>query len=195
MRPHIHRHRPAARGFTLIEVLGATFAFLIVFLAGTPAFTRLMVHQTESYHKTVSAVAATFLADRYIRAKERSDSAVTWTGGAGVLDISNVTPAALAFGHGDEVAATDLVATFKPSIADTEFGSDAATATDLDLGGFAGLVVTISARSAADEGIAFRQLSFWHGDPRDVSAIAGGAPGHRPRLDFVGRFLVPDVDP
>jgi len=48
-----HRH-----GFTLIEVIGATAAFVIAFLAGTAAFTRLLQHEMANYHRGLAGIAA-----------------------------------------------------------------------------------------------------------------------------------------
>ncbi len=48
-----HKH-----GFTLIEVIGATAAFVIAFLAGTAAFTRLLHHEIANYHRAQAGIAA-----------------------------------------------------------------------------------------------------------------------------------------
>lgn len=45
-------------GFTLIEVIGATAAFVIAFLAGTAAFTRLLHHEMANYHRALAGELA-----------------------------------------------------------------------------------------------------------------------------------------
>lgn len=45
-------------GFTLIEVIGASAAFIIAFLAGTAAFTKLLHYEMANYHRVLAGIAA-----------------------------------------------------------------------------------------------------------------------------------------
>lgn len=167
------------RGFTLIEVIGATAAFIIAFLAGSAAFARLLQQQTTTYNRTLAAAAAMLLTDWHVD-KNSPGGGDFLSSTTDILDepvsVSNVVF------RGDDYTAGDEVRVFKTtSVADV--GDDA-------LKTYRSLVLTVSAASATEtEGtiqMQWRQVTFWQGS-------ADGVRNNRPAtLYFLARYLIPD---
>lgn len=176
IEPRLGRFR---RGFTLIEVIGATAAFIIAFLAGSAAFARLLQQQTTTYHRTLSAAAAMLLTDWHVD-KNSPGGGDFLTSTSDILDepasVSNVTF------RGDDYAAGDEVRVFKTTGV-TDVGDDA-------LKTYGSLVITVSAPSATETAgsiqMQWRQVTFWQGSTEGVRS-------NRPTtVHFLARYLVPD---
>lgn len=167
----------SARGFTLIEVIGAVFAFVIAFLAGSATFARLLQQQNLNYQRTLAASAAMLLVDWH--ADHAAGDFEQNTVSAADAPLRAVSPAgAVDFRGGDRQASDALYA----------FRATAGTAGSVDLSLYGSLVVALSQPSPqeSDAHLVWRQLSFYYGS---LKAVEG--PG-RASLDFVGRYLVPD---
>lgn len=163
----------SARGFTLIEVVGATFAFSIAFLSGSAAFARLLQQETVSYHRTLGASAAMLLTDWHVD-KGAGGFLGHTTGVNDPLRTITLGPN-IVFKGGDPDAA-DTYCLFNQS------------ADSVDLKLYGQLLVAVSAPGAreADSHIAWRQLTFYYAS---TTAVTGAKPC---TLESVGRYLVPD---
>lgn len=170
------------RAFTLIEVIGATAAFIIAFLAGSAAFARLMQQQATTYNRTLAAAAAMLLTDWHAD-KNTPGHADFLASTTDILDDPGSVDK-VEF-RGDDYSTGDAVRVFKsgsvPDVADEALKT------------YGSLVITVS-DAAADETegslqIRWRQVSFWMGS---VDAVRANSPT---TVHFLSRYLIPDRIP
>jgi type II secretory pathway pseudopilin PulG len=194
---------PSSRsGFTLIEILCAMGAFILVFLTGSGGLMRLMMTQTTNQQRTVAASAALLLADWHA-AKSVAVAPAASNFETNVLDFAthNVTYPTVSsltsmwpasdtdkkkFWRGPLPHGTENIYTFMTSTALL----GAPYAATLDLAAYQQIIFTITTPSTADAtGMKFHVVTFWYGDP--VSTTTNIAD----RFEFLGSYLMPDRAP
>lgn len=187
-------------GFSLIEILVAMGAFILVFLTGSGGLMRLMMQQTNNQQSAVAASAAMLIAD--------------WHATLAMADLSTT---AMAFKRVDQTItdstyklaqytghiASDLSAIkfkgAKPESVDEFYYFNQSglvrypgrTTAELSLTSYRNLVFSLSTASAvvgtSGTGTSkFRVATFWYGDYQ--SAVTPVADTYV----FVGRYLIPE---
>jgi type II secretory pathway pseudopilin PulG len=192
---------PSSRGgFTLIEILCAMGAFILVFLTGSGGLMRLMMTQTNNQQRTVAASAALLLADWHT-SKYISAPASFLTN---ISDVVDPTPTGTVAGMTNNWGATlsdkkkhwrgelpdgsEKVYTFKTSAAAGPYAL-------ADLAAYQQIIVTVSDKpidvSTAEPttGMKFHVVTFWYGDK--TSAMTNISD----RFEHLGSYLMPDEKP
>lgn len=178
------------RGFSLIEVIIATGAFVTVFLAGTSGFMRMWMRQEMVQQGTLAAAAAITVADWHATQvlaapAARPAFADSLAGVQGLADDTGRTIVDLpgVDWRGPPPAPGDRIYRFKAS-------ATPASGTAIDLGAYARLVMTVSA-AASSGGMDFRIVAFWVCSPDDLVAATSATPRRVP-AEHAGHVLMPD---
>lgn len=175
-------------GFTLIEILCAMGAFILVFLTGSGGLMRLMMTQTINQQRTVAASAAMLLADwhttKSVAASGVNDfetdidgTIADVIGGTGTVStLTNVK------WRGTKPDSTEKVYTFKTSAAAGPYAL-------ADLNAYQQLIFTVSTSAGDASSMNFQVVSFWYGDPLSATTNTSDT------FEFLGSYLMPDRKP
>ena len=169
-------------GFTLIEILAAMGAFILVFLAGSAGLMRLMQTQTLNQQRTVAASAAMLLADWHASKSPHSeDDAINDIYGAGNLLQTVCVPAAMpAVKWRGATVGMQMVSYFNPSVVGPPYS--------LDLTAYKNIIVTVpfSSQLEVATGMYFQKVNFWYGD--QASLFPANVPD---TFYFLGSYHIP----
>lgn len=179
-------------GFSLIEILVAMGAFILVFLTGSGGLMRLMMQQTNNQQSTIAASAAMMLADWHATIALAAlptikDIPTTLTTGSNIIaTVSPCTTASIKASVKFKGSAPDSGETFYT------FKSTAVwpnTTPTIDLSAYGNLCFSLTPAAAGSTGsMKFRVITFWYGDPTSISTATVVAD----TFVFVGRYLLPE---
>lgn len=196
---------PHRSGFTLIEVLAAMGAFLLVFLTGSGGLMRLMQAQTANQQRAIAASAAMLLADWHSTVSAGSPHAFE----SDIYDAGNThtiaNPSTYTVGTltnirfrgatpdpAEHVYTFPLTTSIYPAAKVGTAGHFAqpAPTLPLKLDAYQQLVFTVTPSiQEPGSGMKFQVVTFWYGDPS--SAISNGSD----TFLFLASYLMPDQKP